>query len=312
MYTTKVLTLTMNPAIDKSTMTTQIIPEAKLRCSASLSEPGGGGINVSKALKKLGTDSLAVFPAGGHNGNKLLDLLHLEHISVRPLQVKQETRENFMVLENATGKQYRFNMPGHPLDEKIADEILETIKTLKIAPELIIASGSLPEGIHENFYADIAKLAKAKNAKLILDTSGIPLQKAANEGVYLLKPNLNELALLTGKENLTGDDIYTAALSIINNGNCEVIVVSLGADGAWLITKDINLKIAAPKVKSLSTVGAGDSMVAGMAWKILEGKSLTEMVQFGVACGSAATMNAGSALFHVEDAQRLFGIICKQ
>jgi 6-phosphofructokinase 2 len=169
-----------------------------------------------------------------------------------------------------------------------------------------VASGSLPPGLTGQFFSDLAKLSKKMNARYIIDTSGEPLQMAAKEGVYLLKPNLGELSALVGKEQLELNEVDDAAIDIIRKGSCEVIVVSLGPSGAILATKDFCEHIPSPTVKKQSTVGAGDSMVAGMVYMLSQGKSLREVARFGVACGTAATMNPGTQLFKKEDVYRLY------
>ena len=301
-----IITITMNPSIDKSAMVDKVIPEAKLRCSSVKNEPGGGGINVSKALGRLGMDSLAVFTAGGHNGNMLQDLVSQQKIAFQVITVDAETRENFIVLETSTNKQYRFNIPASSVNSSAVRDCLAVLRNLKTKPSFVIASGSLPNGIPENFYVDVAKWATSINAKFILDTSGEPLQLAANEKVFLLKPNLSELRQLAGRAELSKEDAVAAAQQIISTRDCEVIVVSLGAEGALLVTKDLHQFIAAPNVKKQSTVGAGDSMVAGMVYMLSQHKTLQEMIRFGVACGTAATMNPGTELFHIADANKLY------
>jgi 6-phosphofructokinase 2 len=189
------------------------------------------------------------------------------------------------------------------LKESVADQCLEVIAEIK--PEYLVASGSLPLGIDESYYEKVAVFAKKIGAKFILDTSGIPLQAAADEGLYLLKPNLSELSALVGVPALEINEVDDAALKIINMGKCEIVVVSLGAQGALLVTKTGVEHVPAPMVKKQTTVGAGDSMVAGMVWALSEGKSFRDMTQIGVACGSAATINAGTELFHTEDVWRL-------
>ncbi len=302
-----IVTLTMNPAIDKSTSVDKLIPEAKLRCAAIRNEPGGGGINVSKALKKLECDSLAIFPCGGHNGNMLMDLLKIETVKYQAIPAEQETRENFVVLETSSNKQFRFGMPGLPLNRKIEEQCLEILSSLNPKPSFIVASGSLPEGIDEGFYGKVGNLSRALSAKFILDTSGTPLKKALEGGAFLIKPNLGELSRLSGKEKIEMNEIKDLAMQIVKKEQCEIVVVSLGAEGAWLFSKDYDERVPAPKVRKQSTVGAGDSMVAGMVWMLSQNASLREIVRFGVACGAAATMNPGTQLFHAEDAQMLFG-----
>lgn len=266
-------------------------------------DAGGGGINVSKGIRKLGGASTAVFPVGGVNGRRLLDLLAAAGVTTHTIEVQAETRENISVLETASNLQYRFTLPGAPLTEAEADACLEIVGRLQ--PDILVASGSLPPGLPETYYEKVAAFAKTIDARLILDTSGPALLAAADEGLYLLKPNLAELSALAGVQHLEMNRVDDAALQIIHEGKCQIVVVSLGPNGALLVTKDGFEHIPAPTVLKRSTVGAGDSMVAGMVHALSTGKPPREMAQAGVACGTAATMNPGTELFHVEDVRRL-------
>ena len=304
-----IVTITMNPAVDKSTSTEKMVPEKKMRCDTMISEAGGGGINVSKAIKELDGVSTAIFPSGGMNGKLIENYLSRKNIAFKTIPIEQETRENIVVCERETNAQFRFVMPGASLGEAEAGSCFELLEQLQPAPTYIVASGSLPPGLSKDFFCSLAAVSKKLNARFIVDTSGEPLQHALKEGVYLLKPNLHELSLLVGKEKLELDEVDDAALEIIHRGACEVMVVSMGASGAVLVSKEGVEYIPAPTVKKKSTVGAGDSMVAGMVWKLSQQKSLTEMAQFGVACGTAATMNAGTQLFKKADVDRLYNWI---
>jgi 6-phosphofructokinase 2 len=237
----------------------------------------------------------------------LQHLLEKENIDQQAVEVSAETRENFIVVATSTNQQYRFGMPGSELTEDDQQRILKTFEELSPFPEIIVISGSLPPGMSPQFLKDLIKRAKELGARVLVDTSEEALKHAVEEGVFLLKPNLGELGRLIGKESLDNESADEAAQQLISAGKTEVIVVSLGPQGAYLITKDINEHIPAPTVKKLSTVGAGDSMVAGMVSVLAQGGSYTEMVRMGVACGSAATMNAGTQLFKKEDALKLFG-----
>jgi 6-phosphofructokinase 2 len=303
----KIVTLTLNPALDKSSSVERLVPEQKLRCSALQLDAGGGGINVSKGIRKLGGNSTAVFPTGGATGLRLQSILENAGIETRVHVVSSETRENFSVTETSTNIQYRFTMPGVELSESQADVLLSIVAQLH--PGYLVASGSLPPGLPETYYEKVAAFAKQINARFILDTSGAALAAAADEGLYLLKPNLAELSALAGVEKLEMNQVDDAALDIIRQGKCEVVVVSLGPQGALLVTRDGFEHIPAPPSQKRSTVGAGDSMVAGMVWALSEGKSFREMAQTGVACGTAATMNPGTELFHAADVERLLGWI---
>jgi len=304
-----IVTITMNPAVDKSTSINKLVAEKKMRCSEMITEAGGGGINVSKALQKLGGESLAIFPSGGLNGKLIENYLKGCNINFKTIPVEQETRENFVVRETDTNSQYRFVMPGASLTEQEAQSCFQMLRQLQPAPTYIITSGSLPPGLSDNFFAQLAKVAKELNARFIIDTSGQPLQLAAKEGVYLLKPNLSELCALAGTDYLELNEVDDAAMKVINQGECEVMVVSMGPSGALLVTRQGCEHVPTPTVKKQSTVGAGDSMVAGMVWMLSQGKSLRETVRFGVACGTAATMNPGTQLFKKEDVFRLYNWI---
>ncbi len=299
----RITTLTLNPALDKSTSTDKLQPEQKLRCAPVRLDAGGGGINVSKGIHKLGGQSTAVFPIGGQNGEILQQILTTIGIHTAVLKVAGETRENFSVTETSSNNQFRFTMPGIELSEQMADECLRMIEQQR--PTYLVASGSLPPGLPVTYYEKVAAFAKKIGARFILDTSGAALQAAADEGLYLLKPNLSELSALVGVDKLEMQEVDDAALQIIRLGKCEVVVVSMGPQGALLVTQDQTMHIPAPPVKKLSTVGAGDSMVAGMVWGLSNGYPPIEMAQLGVACGSAATLNQGTELFLREDAFRL-------
>lgn len=304
MKTHSITTLTVNPSLDKSTHFTGLIPEKKIRCEKPRYDAGGGGINVSKAISKLGGNSLCVFTSGGSTGELLEELVANEGIETSVLKTKNWTRENFIAFENATKAQYRFGFPGNEFSDEEKDSILSTISELKTS--YLVISGSLNEGLEPNFYQKIIEIAKKSNTKVIVDTSGEALEKVVETGVYLIKPNIGELAKLIGVERLELPQVEHAAKDLIAKGSAEIVVVSLGADGAILVTKDETHLVKAPKVEKKSTVGAGDSMVGGMVWALSQNKSLKEVIQLGVCCGTAATMNEGTQLFKREDVERLF------
>lgn len=300
-----IVTLTVNPAVDKSTTIERLVPDDKLRCAKPQFEAGGGGINVAKAIHRLGGEPIAVFTSGGPTGQRLQKLVKEENVDIMVVETKEWTRENLNIVETTTGLQYRFSMPGTELMPTEVEAIMDTLEEITPTPSFIIASGSLPPGVPANFYCQIANLAKKQGAKFIVDTSGESLRLACDAGVYLLKPNISELSDLIGADKLEMDQLDEAARALIIRKNCEVVVISMGAMGAMLVTADYVEHIPAPPVAKKSTVGAGDSMVAGMVWTLSQGKSIREAVRMGIACGSAATMNPGSELFKVQDVNRL-------
>ncbi len=301
----KIITLTLNPALDKSISVLQLVPEKKLKCSDAKTEPGGGGINVSRAIHKLGGDSEAVYLCGGFTGKQFEELLSAENITSIALPVSGAMRENFVVLDESSNKQYRFGMDGAEVNEAEWPQALDYIaKQTDVA--YIVASGSLPPGVPVDIFGRLAKISKQLNAKLIVDTSGEALEHAVKEGLFLIKPNLGELSNLYGKEKLADKEIIEAAKTIIQKGGCEVMVISLGADGAMLVTADEEIKIKPPEVKIHSTVGAGDSLVGAVTLALSKGWNWKDVLYYGVAAGTAATMNAGTELCKKEDTERIF------
>jgi 6-phosphofructokinase 2 len=302
-----ILTITLNPCIDKSSSMETLEPENKLRCTEIVNEPGGGGINVSKALKKLGAESVALFPAGGHNGNMLCGLLDAEKIPFHAVDSVVETRENWVMLEDSTNNQFRFTFPGKPVAEDTIITLVDHIRTF--SPTFVVASGSLPPGLPDYFYGLIVKNAAAVGAKCIVDTSGPALQALKGKNAYLLKPNIGELCKMLNIKKLEKNQVDDAAQQAIIDGYAKVMAISMGPLGAWLVTKEEKHFAAAPNVEKKSTVGAGDSMVAGMTYMLQQQKSLKEVIAFGVACGSAATMNTGTQLFKKTDVEQLYSAI---
>jgi 6-phosphofructokinase 2 len=301
----KIITLTLNPAIDKSTIVESLIPEKKLKCSQPKFEPGGGGINVSRAIQRMGGESTAVYLSGGYSGIYFNELLEAEKINIKPVTCKELTRENLIVFEQSSGKQYRFGMPGPTIAKEEWEQVLNIINDAADV-EFLVASGSIPNGVAPDIFSQLSQIAQQKNIKFIADTSGEALQNALQEGLFLIKPNLNELSSLSGKRELSIEEVPLVAKKIIESGKCKFMVVSLGAAGAMLVTSDECVHMMPPKVKSISTVGAGDSMVAGITFNLSKGKNIHDAVKYGIACGTAATLNPGTELCHKKDADEIF------
>jgi 1-phosphofructokinase family hexose kinase len=299
-----IVTITVNPALDKSAHFKGLVPEQKIRCEEPRYDAGGGGVNVSKAISRLGGTSLAVFTSGGPTGKMLEDLVSKEAIEYKAIEIQSWTRESFVGVDDNTNSQYRFSFPGPAITSAEKEEIIKAIQELK--PKFLVVSGGLNKDLSIDFYQKIAEIAKKSDSKMIVDTSGEALEKVLETGVYMIKPNVGELAKLIGVERLELEEVNEAAKQIIAKGGAEIVVVSLGPQGAVLVTKDVYEFVPAPNVAKKSTVGAGDSMVGGMVWALSQNKSLKEVIRWGVACGSAATMNEGTQLFKFEDAKRLF------
>ena len=302
----RIVTLTMNPTVDLSAGVDQVLAEHKLRCRDPRYEPGGGGINVSRVIRRLGGESLAFYTQGGYFGQMLQDLLNQEGLNAHPVPITMSTRENIIISEENSGRQFRFGMPGPRLAKEEWRNCLDNLTDLRPPPDFIVASGSLPPGVPDDFYAEVARLSRELKAHLILDTSGEPLKLAATEGVFLLKPNMRELGILAGREIENEADLIGVAQDLIGSARCRVVVVSLGAAGAVLVSPSRVDRVRAPTVPIKSKVGAGDSMVAGIVLSLACQRPLKEAVRFGVAAGAAAVMTPGTQLCHREDVERLY------
>lgn len=301
-----ITTLTMNPSVDKSTSTPNVVAEKKLRCGELRREPGGGGINVSRVIKRLGGESIAIFPAGGANGQMLQDMLNAEGVSQYAIPIKSMTRENFTIYEEATGLQYRFGMPGPELSDVELKRCLNEMDAISPKPEFLVISGSLPPGAPDDFYAEVIRKARGLGARIVLDTSGKSLKEALKEPVYLIKPNMAEMIDLAGFDIEDENQQEAAAVSIVDRGMSEIVVVSLGAAGALIVTRDLCERLRAPSVIVKSKVGAGDSMVAGIVFMLAQEKSIHEAISYGVAAGAAAVMSPGTELAHKKPTDRLY------
>lgn len=302
----KIVTLTINPTVDLSASVDQVLAEHKLRCWDPLYEPGGGGINVARVIQRLGGESLTFYTQGGYFGQLLQDLLAAEELATHPVSITGSTRENIIVSEENSGRQFRFGMPGPRLEEQEWQNCLDNLANLHPAPDFIVASGSLPPGVPNDFYARVARLSQELNAHLVLDASGPPLKRAATEGVFLFKPNMRELGILAGRDIKNEADLIEVAQDLIGSARCRVVVVSLGAGGAILVSPERVERVRAPTVPIKSKVGAGDSMVAGLVLSLARHWTLKEAVRFGVAAGAAAVMTPGTQLCHREDVERLY------
>lgn len=302
----RILTLTVNPTIDINTRVEQVVPERKLRCGPPSREPGGGGINVSRAILRLGGSSTALYLAGGPPGEMLRHLLDEEGLDQRLLQIEGWTRENVIVFEETSGQQFRFGMPGPEIREGEWRRCLEALSGHDPAPDYVVASGSLAPGVPDDFFARLAHTTRQVGARLVVDTSGEPLRRAAETGAYLFKPNLVEFQQLIGRETTSEKELDEAGREFIGRGCCSILLVSLGAGGALLITAEGTKHIRTPTVPIRSKVGAGDSTVAGFVLGLAQGLDVDDAARLGVAAGAAAVMTEGTELCRREDAERLY------
>jgi 6-phosphofructokinase 2 len=300
-----IVTVTMNPAVDISAATGRVTPLHKLRCHAMRRDPGGGGINVARVVSRLGGEVTAIYPIGGFVGERLKRMVDAEGVKSVTIPLRDETREDFSVDDEAADEQYRFVLPGPSLAESEWLACLAALTALEPKPAFVCASGSLPLGVPDDFYARLADTVAGWGAKLVIDASGAALKAAVAAGVYLIKPNLVELGELAGAEPTNEATMIAAIRSLIASGCCEVVALTLGADGALLATADRVWRAAPLRVEVKSTVGTGDSFLGGLIWALAANLPLEEAFRYAVAAGSAAVLSPGTELCLSEDVRRL-------
>jgi len=302
-----IVTLTMNPALDISTNADVVRATNKIRCGAARYDAGGGGINVAKVAHVLGESVSAVYAAGGTTGQVLTDLLVADGVPVRRVDITAPTRESFTVNEVSTGLQYRFVLPGPCLRFEEQQQCLAELRDAAASAKYVVASGSLPPGAPVNFYQQVALICRELGTSLVLDTSGGGLRHITS-GVFLLKASLRELTECAGRELVSEAEQLAAAHEIIDCGQAQAVVVSLGSEGALLTTAHESLRFPAIPMRALSGVGAGDAMVAAITVGLSRGWPLSTSVRYGIAAGAAMLMTPGTQPCTRADAERLFEV----
>jgi len=301
----EIVTITLNPALDLTTAVDAVVPFQKLRCGPMRRDPGGGGINVARVLRRWGGDVLAIYPAGGPTGELLKRLVAREQLACHVFAVEADTREDFTVFESSSGRQYRFVEPGGALTPLDVARCLEELLAVRPAPRYVVISGSLPPGSPEDAYARITAVVRTMQARAVIDASGVALARALEHGVYLMKPNLRELVELWGEAL---DDLparVAACRELARSGKATIVALTLAEQGALAVTSEGAWRVTAPTLQPVSTVGAGDCFLAGMLWRLSRGEAVAHALRYGVAAGSASLLSPGTALCRPADVERL-------
>ncbi|MEI9803672.1 MAG: 1-phosphofructokinase family hexose kinase [Pseudolabrys sp.] len=304
-----IVTLTINPSVDIFVNVDHVEPTRKLRCSAPNRNPGGGGINVARVVHRLGGDVAAIYPVGGALGRLLQRLVEREGIVSIVTPSHAETRENFTAFEEDSGEQFRFVLPGSALHRAEWEACVERLASLEHKPKFVVASGSLPPGVPNDFFVRVLQYAKRHGAKTIVDTAGPSLKAVLEEGVTIIKPNLNELSEFIGKPLERDADRIAACRKLTADGHVEAVALTLGDQGALLVTADRAWRAQPIKIDVVSTVGAGDSFLGGMVAALAAGKTLEDAFRTAVAAGSAAVLRPGTDLCQEADVNRLLPMV---
>jgi 6-phosphofructokinase 2 len=308
----KVVTVTLNPALDLTVEVEELVAYRKLRGRLVALDPGGGGVNVARVLRRFDMPVVAVAPLGGISGQGLLAELEREGVSVRAVAADVATRRSVTLWVSATREHFRILVEGDPLAEQAWRACLDAVGELD-RPDFVVLSGALPPAVPAAVVTAFAEGARSLGSRFVCDTSGPALAAAVAAGADLVKPSVRELRdLVAAGESLRDFDYHEGARRAVALG-VRAVVVSLGADGAFLAAVDgTEAEFRSPPVEVLSSVGAGDSMVAGILLGLLRGRSLPAAVRLGVAAGTATCMKHGTEVCAPDDVERLDAELARQ
>jgi 1-phosphofructokinase family hexose kinase len=290
-----IVTLTPNPSLDRTVSIAELQRGEVHRATASRLDPGGKGVNISRALTAHKEPTLAVLPAGGPQGRLLAELLAEAGIDVAIVPIGGSIRVNLALVE-PDGTTTKINEPGPVLSGSELDALLAgAAATLAEQPSWLVGSGSLPPGVDEGLYAGLVRRCRDAGVNVAIDASGTALRHAVEAGPDLIKPNLEELEELVGRSLSTLAEVRSAAADLVTGG-VATVVVSMGGDGALLVSESVIAHAVAPVTAPLSTVGAGDALLAGYLFATANGSSTVEALCTGVAWGAAAVGLPGSRM----------------
>jgi 6-phosphofructokinase 2 len=301
---TDILTVTLNPALDVLATIDQLSDTHKMRCGAVVKHPGGGGVNVARVLHRLGANCVALYLAGGVTGERHHQLMHAEKVRCHVLPTSQETRESFSAHELCSGHDFRFVLPGPQISQAEVEACFDYVAQ-HLPKQFLVLSGGLAPGIPNDFYARLAALAEAHGVRVVLDANGPALAETLKVGVHLFKPSLRELRDLTGQALSDEDSQVAAAQQLIHSGQAHIVAVSLSEAGALVVSATEQWRARSIPVVVQTTIGAGDSFVAGLVWALSRGDSLLKAFQYGMASGAAALLSPGTSLSEAADVHRL-------
>ena len=298
-----IYTITLNPALDRTLWIQKVRDDVSNRILEEKTFAGGKSVDVSKVLKNLEVDNIALGFVGGFAGRELEGRLLNEGIETDFVRVSGETRTNIIIHEVDTGKQLAFNARGPEIKP---EELMQFIELLESLPccEMVAIGGSIPLGVSPEIYRKIINLAKRCQAKVVLDVDGEALRQGIKALPNVIKPNIHELSELVGRELKDLNDVVSAARSI-NQQGVEIVLVSMGAKGILLVSDGQQYLAVPPDVNVVSTIGAGDSSVAGFIFGLVQGRNLKQSLIYAVAAGTATTLRQGTALCQKDDFERI-------
>jgi len=290
-----IYTVTLNPALDKEYKVPQIVFDDIMRMNSMRIDFGGKGFNVSRMLKSLGAENIALGFVGGHTGDVITAGLESLGITVDLSHIQGETRTNISIVDQAEHHYVKLNESGPDVSAPEVDALLRKIDALVKADDFWVLAGSLPNGVADDIYAHIIHKINQADAHAVLDTSGLPLQIGVAQKPFLIKPNVHELSALMGVEVQEASALPALAAELHAQG-IAIVLVSLGEKGAFLSDAQGCWVGQTPKIAAQNPIGAGDAMVAGMVWRLAGGDAPQAALPWAMACGTAAASLPGTGM----------------
>lgn len=299
-----IATVTLNPSLDRHVAVENLVIDDTNRWVSFKSEPGGKGINVSRVICELGGRAVAYGFMGGVDGTSLRNILKQKGVPCDFTSIKNEIRSNFIITDLKTQCQTRIAAPGPRVSDGELKKLVDKIAGIKPKPGYMVFAGSVPPGVRFDIYKELIAKMKGLGITTVLDSADLWLQEGIQAKPDIIKPNVREAQTAIGKELNTEEDIINAVKAFISGG-VGIAAISRGKEGMIIGDKDTIFKVVPPDVQVRSTVGAGDSTVAGLVLKLSQGGSLEEASRLAVAAGTAATLTSGTELCHKEDVEKL-------
>ena len=299
-----IATVTLNPSLDRHVAVENLVLDDTNRWVSFKSEPGGKGINVSRVICELGGRAVAYGFMGGVDGSSLKNILKQKGVPCDFTSIRNEIRSNFIITDLKTHCQTRISAPGPKVSDGELKKLVDKITCIKPNPRYMVFAGSVPPGVPFYIYRELIEKMKSLGITTVLDSADLWLQEGIQAKPDIIKPNVREAQTAIGKELHTEEDIIQAVKSFISGG-IGIAAISRGREGMIIGDKDSMFKVVPPDVQVMSTVGAGDSTVAGLVLKLSQGGSLEEASRLAVAAGTAATLTSGTELCHREDVEKL-------
>ncbi len=303
-----IATVTFNPSLDKSVTVDGLVVDETNRWTSYRQYPGGKGINVSRVIHTLGGETVAYGFIGGIDGEIVQQLLKQQGVPFDFTPIKGEIRSNFIITNLKTNRQTRIDAPGPTISEHELDALVNKINRIKPKPDFVVFAGSVPPGVPDDIYRTLIKETKKRGIKTVLDADDQWLRYGVKAQPTIIKPNVHEAEELLGARFRNEATIVTAIKMLLAQG-VEIAAITRGRDSSIISNGKEIIKLIPPQVEITSTVGAGDSAVAGLVLKLSQGAELEEAARLGVAAAVATTLRPGVELCRLEDVKRLLPLV---